>query len=198
MKGLVSADPIAARGLYQDLVQFRPQAKYMLATNHLPTVAGTDEGVWRRLSVIPFDQKFQVNGDRTLSARLEAALPGVLAWAVDGAVQWGADGSLPRPDVVNRASAAYRDREDTMGAFLREHFVLGGHVMASDFRAAYVDWCDREGVEPLDVNQVGALMRLRGHRSEPYGKTRRSAWKGISLRPHSGGGESERGAKEAG
>jgi putative DNA primase/helicase len=181
MKGLVSGDPVAARGLYQDIVQFTPQVKFLLATNHLPTVSGTDEGVWRRLTVIPFEQKFAVNGDPTLRARLRDGLPGVLAWAVQGAVRWYEAGSLERPASVTRASQAYRDKEDVFGAFLRERFVAGGHVMASDFRSAYIVWCEQNGVEPQEPNSVGALMRRRGHRSEPFGKARRYAWKGISL-----------------
>ena len=183
MKALVSADLVTARALYQDVVEFRPQAKFMLATNHLPSVMGTDDGVWRRLSVIPFAQKFVVNGDRTLGARLEAALPGVLAWAVEGAVAWYGDGQLTRPEAIERASSAYRNREDILGAFLRSHFAEGGHVMAAEFREMYEAWCVAENVEPIDANSIGSQMRQRNYRSEPYGKHRRSSWKGLSVKP---------------
>lgn len=183
MKALVSGDKIAARGLYQDLIEFRPHAKFLLATNHLPAVNGTDDGVWRRLSIVPFEQKFEVNGDPGLSERLEAAHQEVLAWVIQGAVKWHARGNLTRPKAIDQASAAYRDREDSMGAFLREHFDAGGFVMASDFRRVYLEWCGVEGSDPLDPNQVGAQMRLRGYHSRPYGKERRSAWIGLKPKP---------------
>src|ERR1019366_1565291 len=40
VKALVAGDDIAARALYQNFIEFTPQAKYFLATNHLPTVRG--------------------------------------------------------------------------------------------------------------------------------------------------------------
>ena len=80
VKGLVASDTVTARGLYKEYEEFIPQAKFLLATNHLPVVRGVDEGIWRRLLVVLFKNKFEVGSDTTLvqdpSTNFQASLPG--------------------------------------------------------------------------------------------------------------------------
>ena len=40
--------------LREDFWQFRPSHTVILATNHKPTIYGTDIGIWRRIRLIPF------------------------------------------------------------------------------------------------------------------------------------------------
>ena len=54
--------------------------------------------------------------------------------------------------------------------------------MAGDFRDMYEAWCEVEGVVPLDANTIGKQMRQRNYHSDPFGKRRRSAWKGLSVK----------------
>ena len=55
LKQLTGGDRIAARFLYGEHFEFVPQFKLWLATNRYPEVRGTDEGIWRRFRVIPFN-----------------------------------------------------------------------------------------------------------------------------------------------
>ena len=44
-------------------LKFRPTHTLVLYTNHLPKVGATDDGIWRRLIVIPFGAKISGSGD---------------------------------------------------------------------------------------------------------------------------------------
>jgi putative DNA primase/helicase len=54
IKQLTSREPITARFLNQEDFEFAPTWKLWLATNHKPTIRGTDRGIWRRIKLIPF------------------------------------------------------------------------------------------------------------------------------------------------
>jgi len=54
VKQLTGDDAITVRRLYENEFEFRPGAKIFLATNHEPRIRGTDEGIWRRLWLLPF------------------------------------------------------------------------------------------------------------------------------------------------
>ena len=55
IKQMTGDDKITARFLHQENFEFEAKFKIWLATNHRPIVRGTDDGIWRRLIVIPFD-----------------------------------------------------------------------------------------------------------------------------------------------
>ena len=58
VKDLTGGEPIRARRMREDFWEFLPTHKTVLITNHRPRVAGTDEGIWRRLRLIPFTSTF--------------------------------------------------------------------------------------------------------------------------------------------
>lgn len=59
MKNATGQDKILARPLYGDPFYYVPQFKLLMACNRLPNIPeGGDGGVWRRVRVIDFSQKF--------------------------------------------------------------------------------------------------------------------------------------------
>jgi P4 family phage/plasmid primase-like protien len=58
MKEITGNDSFMVRGLFADPIEIKPQIKFFLACNQLPTVPSTDGGTWRRLRVIGFNSKF--------------------------------------------------------------------------------------------------------------------------------------------
>jgi putative DNA primase/helicase len=58
VKDLTGGEPIRARRMREDFWEFKPTRKVILLTNHKPRVAGTDEGIWRRLRLLPFTTTF--------------------------------------------------------------------------------------------------------------------------------------------
>ena len=56
LKYLTGGDTVSARRLYASRFEFKPTHKLWIATNHKPRVRGGDDGIWRRLKLIPFEQ----------------------------------------------------------------------------------------------------------------------------------------------
>jgi len=55
VKQVTGGDKISARFLYQEFFDFRPECKIFLVTNYKPYITGSDQGIWRRIILIPFE-----------------------------------------------------------------------------------------------------------------------------------------------
>ena len=70
-------------------------------------IRGTDEGIWRRIHLVPFEVTIaQEARDPNLFDKLKAELPGILNWAIAGCRDWQAHGLCP-PAAVTGAVADY-------------------------------------------------------------------------------------------
>ena len=182
VKEITGGDTIAARFLYGEHFEFIPQFKLVLVTNHCPRVDGDDDAIWRRLRLVPFEQSFEGREDRELGAKLEAELPGILAWAVEGCLAWLRDG-IGEAAAVTHATAEYRQDEDLLGAFLAERCVTHGEVATADFREAYEQYCREVGEQPLGASVLGKRLAKRGiHRDQRSDGDRGRVYRGVSLR----------------
>ncbi len=182
VKQITGGDAMTARYLHQEFFEFHPQFKLFLATNHRPTIRGTDNGIWRRIRLIPFEVSIpEEKRDTQLLKKLLEELPGILTWAVKGCMQWQAYG-LGQAEVVKAATAAYRIEMDTLGAFLEGRCYLGekARERASVLYAAYIKWCQDNG-ERIETQQCfGSRLTERGLISEKRGGV--CSRKGIGLR----------------
>lgn len=135
VKGVTGDDTITARHIYGSPFEFKPVVTLFLLTNPRPEVHGTDDGIWRRLRLIPFTVKFgdadevaagvaQREKDTGLLDKFTspAGLEVVLRWIADGARKYLTDGGLRTPKKVIDATNAYRREEDYLGLFLTECF----------------------------------------------------------------------------
>ena len=186
LKGLVAADTTTARALYSEFEEFTPQAKFVLATNHLPVVRGSDKGIWRRLVVVPFEAEFEVGSDPTLYQELVAELPGIFAWAVRGAVRWyDSNVDFTVPTAWTSATNQYRTEHDVIKGFLDQHVVLdkAAYVGATELYDNYVVWCAEDGRPALSQSEFGQRMMASGLATkERKFKANRYHYVGIGLR----------------
>lgn len=120
IKRMASGDMITARGLNKDDIEFYPNFLLQMATNAKPDIRGADEGIWRRVKLIPWTRFFaEHEQDHTLIETLKREAEGILAWAVRGAVEWYATG-LQEPERVRGATRDYREAADILGGFIDE------------------------------------------------------------------------------
>ncbi|MCQ4164698.1 DNA primase family protein [Tahibacter harae] len=181
-KMLTGGDTITARRMRQDFYQFKPTHLLMLQTNHRPRVAGTDEGIWRRLRLLPFVVTIPPEmRDARLVDKLRAELPGVLSWALEGLKKYRANG-FNTPASVKAATADYRSSSDAIGAFISECCRENPFftVPASDLYKAYVEWCENSGERPRPQRDFGMRLSERGFDAEK-GTGGKRRWRGIGL-----------------
>lgn len=180
-KALTGGDTITARRMHQDFYGFKPTHQLVMQTNHRPRVTGTDEGIWRRLRLIPFDRIVPAEQrDPKLADGLKGEAPGILAWCVEGWRKYQATG-LTTPRAVIAASKEYRDASDVIGAFIAEECEIGMHftVTSGDLYRRYVEWCEEAGERARPQKDFGMRLAERGMEQARIGKARR--WRGIRL-----------------
>jgi putative DNA primase/helicase len=180
LKEVTGGDRIRARRMREDFWEFEPTHKVWLATNHKPTVKGTDHALWRRIKLIPFTVQIpEKEQDKRLPATLQGELPGILAWAVRGCLAWQKDG-LGVPEEVTIATAGYRAEMDVVGQFLQECCVAGQHarVKASHLYDAYRKWCDASGEMPMVQRNFGLRLSERGFQRYTNNG---SWWRGLGV-----------------
>ncbi len=143
VKALTGHDPVTARGMYaREPVTFDPSWLLFMATNHMPIIRGTDNGIWRRIRIVQFPVAFDKDPryklDPTLSEKFEGELRGVLAWAVEGAKLYMQEG-LATPAAVEGEVARTRRGFDLLADWLEEDCILaeGARLATAD---AWRDW----------------------------------------------------------
>ena len=79
IKQATGGDRLSARFLHAEFFEFNPQFKIILSCNHKPRIIGTDNGIWRRVHMVPFDVTIpEPERDKELPEKLQTELPGVL------------------------------------------------------------------------------------------------------------------------
>ncbi|HEY4112877.1 MAG TPA: phage/plasmid primase, P4 family [Rhizomicrobium sp.] len=173
VKEMASGEPMTVRHLNQGFFEFRPVFKAIISTNHRPVIRGTDRGIWRRIRLVPFTVEIPADRiDLALESKLMEEAEGILQWILTGAEEWF-DGGLRPPERAIAAVEDYRADEDQVGEFLKARCGVDVaminpssarpyEVSAKDLRAAYVDWCKEEGLDPLAGKTFGSKLTGRG------------------------------------
>jgi putative DNA primase/helicase len=186
IKQMVGCDTISARFLHREYFDFEPKFKIWMSCNHKPKIKGGDEGIWRRLRLVPFDVQIPPEQrDPSLkgqNGKLAAELPGILNWALEGLQMW-LDEGLKAPARVSEATATYRSDSDAIRAFVEDRCRVDvtESERVSDMFEAYRNWCFTNGETCLGKRAFGNRLRESGHDSESRGG--RQHWIGIGLLP---------------
>lgn len=183
IKQLTGGEPITARFLRKEFFEFLPQFKIFFTTNHKPIIKGNDEGIWRRIRLIPFSVTIPKEEiDMELPEKLRKELPGILRWAVEGCLKWQREG-LGEPEEVKQATQGYKDEMDILGQFLSDHCVVraGARVSAKNIYDAYKDWCEENGEYVLSSRKFNRRLEERGFVKKRSGKAGNTEFHGIGL-----------------
>ena len=181
VKQLTGGDTVSARFLYSESFEFVPQFKLWLATNHKPKIVGADDGIWRRIRLIPFTVQIpKERQDKDLPKKLKAEAAGILNWALEGLRQWREIG-LAEPDTVMDATSEYRADQDVL-----QHFIdalcttgTGKRTKGSALYAAYKLWAETAGEFVMSDRDFGNAMSDRGY--SRYHTNSERGWDGIAL-----------------
>jgi putative DNA primase/helicase len=128
IKEITGGEVMKVRALHSDFIDFTPIFKLTLSGNHAPEIRGTDDGIWRRLMIVPFPVQIPKSERRDMGELIEDLLSesaGILNWLILGAIDW-IEGGLGPPEAVTNATQALRDDSDPVGEFLRDCCVCTG------------------------------------------------------------------------
>ena len=150
VKQLCSTDEVTAEKKYKDPFKYVPTHTLVLYTNHLPRVGANDDGIWRRLIVIPFNAKITGTSDRKNYADYlyENAGGAVLSLIIDGAEKAIKNKyKLKTPKVVEDAINKYRENNDWFSAFVEECCEVDATYTqkSGEFYQEYRSYCARTG-----------------------------------------------------
>ena len=166
VKRLTSRENIRARFCGKDFWEFKPTHSIVVATNHKPVIKGTDNGIWRRLRLVPFTVTISDDEqDKKLADKLKAEYSAILRWAVTGCIQWLSDGmDLKAPEDVMAATEEYRAESDLLGSFISEccHLEAWREERASRLFEVWSEWCKSCGELAGTQTAFGLRLKERG------------------------------------
>ena len=181
VKMLTGNDTITARNLYKGIFEFKSQATIWIASNHKPEVDSSDEAMWRRIKLIPFNHVFSNDEqDPELTNKLKYEYAGILTWMVQGLCSYNATG-LQEPKKVIDATMAYREEMNSVKRFIAEALELDNdsRETLSEVKETYKNWCKDECLQPLPSSQFKNALIDAGCKEAKSGSTR--YWSGLRL-----------------
>jgi len=181
VKDLTGDDSITARFLHQEFFTFTPIFKIWMYGNHKPGIRGTDDGIWRRIRLIPFTVQIpESERDGALLDKLRAELPGILTWSLAGWRAYQKDG-LQASAAVSQATDAYREQSDALGQFLADCCLVqeGAICQSKLLHDAYGKWGGAlTAVKFAQVMQERGFVKDKATDGPSKG---RIVWQGIGL-----------------
>ena len=183
LKSLTGGENIRGRKCYADNSEFKPTHHLILSTNYAPRVRGNDEGIQRRLKIVPFSVSIPATEiDKHLPEKLKREAVGILAWIIRGAKEWYASGLGYPPEVID-ATNEYWKKAANVGLFLENCCVESttGEIRSKELYENYERWCKTKGSHKCSHNAFGREMTERGYQKDPR---RDGTWYlGIEIRP---------------
>ena len=169
VKEMTGGDEMLVRNLHSDFVAFTPYFKLTFTGNHKLEIRGTDDGIWRRPLLCPFDVQIpESERDEKLGDKLfDEERSGILNWMIDGLLDYLENG-LQEPAQVSEATEQYRKDSDPIGDFLATACEMEG---GSEFLPArtLVDACYLYLLENTShAWQPGNLQRKIKERNGKY------------------------------
>lgn len=190
VKQATGGDKLKARYMRGDFFEWLATHKILMLTNHKPVVKSQDEGIWRRLLVIPFLAKFGTHEEleaglathiRDLSVPERLAQDGeaIFSMLVDAAHEYCLNGLNP-PDCVRLASLQYKEAQDRMKNFIEECCEVDSQAripLSGEFGAlypAYQAWCKESGFMALGkIKVLDEIFRVMPQLTKNPGKQNR-------------------------
>ena len=189
VKRMVSRDEVTARGLYKSRPEsVKPSWVVGMVTNYMPLITGDDEGIHRRIAVVPFNRNFDkdpgVKKDTRRAEKLRKEYPGILNWMLEGVKEYRRVG-LAYPAVVKSKMVETRSAMDVLGEFISERCVLGADQSCdtASLWNAWVQFARANGYEHAIKTKTALTQRLakRGVYVKVANKKVNGAWRSVRV-----------------
>jgi putative DNA primase/helicase len=185
VKLYTGGDRLTGRFMRGDFFEFTPSHLLLVLSNFLPEVKEGGESFWRRTRLIEFKHEVPEaeRVDELHEKILENEGSAILGWMIQGAVDVLANG-LHYPDTVMAATKEYRDGEDALTAFMEQKVIPGIHIIKSELRSKYNQFCKDMGADPMNATNLTVKLKqeygIKSDVKKINGKTQR-VYLGIDL-----------------
>ena len=185
IKTVTGEDDLTARFLYGEYFSFKPTFKIFMATNHKPKIRGADNGIWRRIKMIPFTVTIPPEQrDKKLTEKLIAENSGILNWLIQGYAMWRKEGLCNEPKAVSDANNEYRMDMDVVGTFVNDCFEIDASLKwrlhTKILYDTYVKWCNKNNERAMSQKWLGLRMQEKGFKRVVSNSQR--SWLGLVLK----------------
>jgi putative DNA primase/helicase len=166
IKQLTGGDTYTARNLHENSIEFKPEFKIFINTNHLPRTADDTVFSSGRVKLIPFDRHFPPNEQDTGLKKLfqkKENKNAILNWLIEGYRMLKADG-LGMPERVTAAIEAYNQKSDTVRTFLSECTTsqAGNRLPIKGLYKSFISWVKENGY--IEMTKTDFITKLeRGY-----------------------------------
>ena len=164
VKQIAGREPISARYMYGEFFTYQPKFTPWVRTNHKLIIKGDDDGIWRRIIVLPFRRKFEEHEqDPLLEAALLIECDGILRWMIEGAALYLKSGLNLSPTILAEQKQ-YRKESDLLGEFLDEKTDAGAdkRVSQSDLFYRWQSWNEDNGTRSGSKKSFTQRLAERG------------------------------------
>ena len=159
VKRLTGGDPMVVRAMYEGYIEFANVATPHMVGNGMPKIEGADNGIWRRVIVMPWTVTIPEERRREFDeivADLLSERSGILNWLIEGACDALSEGLYVAP-AARAATEVYRAEMDQIGDFIRRCVVResGSRVQARQMYLAYQAWARANALTPRHETKFG-------------------------------------------
>lgn len=164
IKLATGGEPMSVRHLNMPFFEMTPRFKLVMSGNYRPKIRGTDEGIWRRMRLVPWTVTIpEGERDPDFGDRLVDEASGILNRLLDGLCDWLAN-RLTLPSEVKAATDEYRKDSDILGRFLESCVITaeGERVQSSALYSLFQAWCKGNGEREWTATTFGRSLSERG------------------------------------
>jgi putative DNA primase/helicase len=156
-KKIVSGESVEAQFKYKDSFHFKNKAKLLFAMNQLSFIKDVSDGLFRRLSIIPFNNKFtSENRDINLIDKLNTEKDHIAFWAIQGLKRLLLNKKFTFVEIVDELNQEMKENSSPVIRFFNENLEkvddTGRWIIKSYLYELYTDWCKDNGNKPLNSN----------------------------------------------
>ena len=188
VKELTGGEPINLRRLNQESIQVYPEFKLVISCNRKPRIIGNDDGIWRRIALVPFEVQIpKEERDKGLVEKLWLERSGILNWMVEGCLDYLERGQLAPPGEILVATQEWRDDSDVIGAFVRAALEITRNpsdtIETGPLYESYLIYAKRTGITPIAGTTFNRrLPKTAGDFGFNKGKSSISLYEGVRFR----------------
>lgn len=180
-KDSISGGAVNYEKKHENACEAKAIARHVFATNQLPIFFDKSEGIWDRLIIIPFEQRFRNTACEIRDMKrniIDNEMPGVLNMALTGLAKLRRHTRFPEPARCAEVKGEHRNRCDFDSMYLRDYYaaVEGAETIFSKAYEHYNTILIKNGLRgrsaPTFEAAIGRVYGLKVSRRSKIDRTR--------------------------